>query len=305
VPDPREVVAAVDIGGTRIKAALVARPMDVLAEVTAPTPHDIGRDIGTVVGSIVSQLVSTTAAQDHPVRLVGCGVVVPGLVDEAAGVGRMSVNLRWRDLPIREVVASRTEVPTVVGHDVRAGLVAETRLGAALGARNAVFIAIGTGIAGALMLDGAVISADGWAGELGHVVIDSAGSICPCGQRGCLETIASAASVERTYAAEVGTRVSAEEIALRAEAGEAAAARVWARAVGALASAIVTTVTLTGVDLVLIGGGLGQSGNILLAPLRTDVTGRLTWQRLPRIERAALGDRAGTLGAACLAWDSL
>jgi glucokinase len=305
VPDPREVVAAVDIGGTRVKAALVARPMEVLAEVTAPTPYDIGRDIGATVADVVSGLVSTTAARDRAVRLVGCGVVVPGLVDPEAGVGKLSVNLRWRDLPVRDAVASRTGLPTVVGHDVRAGLLAENRLGAARGARNAVFIAIGTGIAGALMLDGAVISADGWAGELGHLVVDCAGQVCACGQRGCLETISSAASVERAYAVEAGTPVSAEEIAGRVEAGEAAAARVWARAVAGLASAIVTTVTLTGVDLVLIGGGLGQSGDTLLAPLRTNVTGQLSWQRAPRIERAALGDRAGTLGAACLAWDAL
>jgi len=305
VQDPCDVVAAVDVGGTRLKAALVARSLEVLAESTGRTPSDIGRDIGGVVANIVSELLSTTAAQDRPVRLVGCGVVVPGLVDEAAGVGRMSVNLGWRDLPIREVVASRIGVPTVVGHDVRAGLLAETRLGAASDADNAVFIPIGTGIAGALMLDGAVISADGWAGELGHVVVDSAGPVCPCGQRGCLETIASAASVERAYAAEAGMQVSAEEIALRAAAGEAVAAGVWARAIAALASAVVTTVTLAGVELVLIGGGLGQSGDMLLAPLRTEVAGRLTWQRTPRIERAALGDRAGTLGAACLAWDAL
>lgn len=305
MPDARDVVVAVDVGGTRVKAALVASPMDVLAEVTAPTPYDIGRDIGATVADIVSRLLSATSDADRPVQLAACGVVVPGLVDEGAGVGKFSVNLRWRDLPIRDVVASRTGLPTVVGHDVRAGLLAETRLGAARGARNAVFIAIGTGIAGALVLDGAVISADGWAGELGHLVVDSAGRVCACGQRGCLETISSAASVERAYAAEAGTPVSAEEIARRVAAGEGAAERVWARAVAGLASAIVTTVTLTGVELVLIGGGLGQSGDTLLAPLRTNVTGRLTWQRAPRIERAALGDRAGTLGAACLAWDVL
>jgi glucokinase len=305
VPDRIDVVAAVDVGGTRLKAALVTRTMEVRAEATEPTPYDIGRDIGSVLAGIVAGLLSSPAARDRPVRLVGCGVVIPGLVDEGAGVGRMSVNLRWRDLPVRDVVSSRTGVPTVVGHDVRAGLLAETRLGAARGARNAAFIPIGTGIAGALMLDGAVVSADGWAGELGHLVVDPAGPPCPCGQRGCLEMISSAASVERAYAAEEGTPISAERIAQRAAAGEAAAARVWSRAVAALGGAIVTTVTLTGVELVLIGGGLGQSGDILLAPLRSDVIGRLTWQRTPRIGRAALGDRAGTLGAACLAWDSL
>jgi glucokinase len=305
VPDARDAVAAVDVGGTRLKAALVVRPMEVVAEATAPTPYDIAADIGSVVAGTVAGLVSTAAAQHRPVRPLACGVVVPGLVDEDAGVGRMSVNLRWRDLPIRDLVSSRTQLPTVVGHDVRAGLLAETRLGAARAARNAVFIAIGTGIAGALMLDGAVVAADGWAGELGHLVIDPAGPQCPCGQRGCLETIASAAALERGYAAATGTPVSAEKIALRAAGGEPAAADVWARGVAALAVAIVTTVTLTGVELVLIGGGLGQSGDILLEPLRSDVTARIVWQRRPRIERAALGDRAGVLGAACLAWDSL
>ena len=80
---------------------------------------------------------------------------------------------------------------------------------------------------------------------------------------------------------------------------------MWARAVTSLASAVVTTVTLTGVELVLLGGGLSQSADILLTPLRNDVSGRLTLQRAPRIERAALGDRAGTLGAAWMAWDAL
>src|SRR5215212_835750 len=191
VSDPRDVVAAVDVGGTRVKAALVARPMEVIAELTTPTPYDIDKAFGAAVAETVSRLVS--AARVGPVRLAGCGIVVPGLVDEEAGVGRLSVNLRWRDLPIRDVVTARIGVPTAVGHDVRAGLLAEARAGAARGVRNAVFIAIGTGIAGGLMLDGSIVSADGWAGALGNVVVDEGGPLCPCGQRGCLETISSAA----------------------------------------------------------------------------------------------------------------
>ena len=81
-------------------------------------------------------------------------------MDEARGVGMFSVNLGWRDLPIRDAVGSLLGVPTVVGHDVRAGLLAETRLGAARGARHALFLPVGTGIAGALLLDGTVISAE-------------------------------------------------------------------------------------------------------------------------------------------------
>jgi glucokinase len=300
-----DVVAAVDVGGTRVKAALVTVAYGTLAAVTTPTPKDITADIGGVVHATVTDLMAMAARNDRPARLVGCGVVVPGLVDEMRGVGVFSVNLGWRDLPIRDPVMSLLGVPTVVGHDVRAGLLAETRLGAARSARHALFLPVGTGIAGALLLDGAVISADGRAAELGHLVIDPVGPPCGCGATGCLEVIASAAAIEREYAARAGYPAAAEEVAARASAGDPNAAAVWARAVGALAQALVAAVTITGVDLVLIGGGLAESGAALLDPLRADVASRLTLQRPPRLEKAAFGERAGCLGAACLAWDAL
>jgi glucokinase len=305
VAEVSDVVAAVDVGGTRIKAALVTAAYDTLAALTAPTPKDITADIGAVVQATVTDLLATAAQHDRPARLVGCGVVVPGLVDETRGVGVFSVNLGWRDLPVRDPVASLLGVPTVVGHDVRAGLLAETRLGAARGARHALFLPVGTGIAGALLLDGAVISADGRAGEMGHLFIDPAGPPCGCGATGCLEVIASAAAIEREYAARTGGTLTAEEVAVRVAAGDPEATAAWARAVAALAQAIVAIVTITGVDLVLIGGGLSESGAALLDPLRAEVASRLTFQRPPRLEQAALGERAGCLGAACLAWDAL
>ncbi len=97
-----DVVAAVDVGGTRIKAALVTSAYDTLAAVTTPTPADIAADVGAVVHATVSGLLTTAAKDGRPARLVGCGVVVPGLVDEPRGVGVYSVNLGWRDLPIRD-----------------------------------------------------------------------------------------------------------------------------------------------------------------------------------------------------------
>ncbi|TWP34120.1 ROK family protein [Leekyejoonella antrihumi] len=298
---PAAVVAAVDVGGTRIKASLVDRSYTVVTQTTVATPANIREDIGQVVTSTVRSLLADAPAAS----LAGVGVVVPGLVDEAGGIGRLSVNLGWRDLPIRDAVAQGVDVPVVLGHDVRAGLLAESRLGAARGHANVLFMPLGTGIAGALMLDGVVIAADGWAGELGHVVIDPDGPVCPCGQRGCLEVLGSASAVERAYAAATGQSASAEEVAHRTEAGDPVAGEVWNAAVAALGRGIVATVTLTGVDRVVVGGGLAQSGEVLLAPLRADVMARLTFQRPPQIVPAALGDRAGSLGAACLVWDAL
>ena len=296
----RDVVAAVDLGGTRTKAALVDRDLGVVVRDVEPTPRDLAGTIGAAVASVVSRL----AASEPGMRVVGCGVVVPGVVDETTGVGVVSVNHGWRDLPIRSRVVEAVGVPTVVGHDVRAGLVAEARIGAAAGARHALFLPVGTGIAAALMVDGHVLGGDGWAGELGHVSIDPEGPRCPCGGTGCLEVVASAAAVGREYAARTGELVDARVVAQRVVQGDAVAVAVWDRAVSALARAIVATVTLTGIDLVLVGGGLAQSGETLLAPLRERVEALRTFQRPARIVPPALADWAGCLGAACLAWDA-
>ncbi len=307
MPGP-EVVVAVDIGGTRVKAALVGR--DGGEEVARTLPTATGLDQPGVLVDLVADVVDELRGADEAraAAPVACGVVLPGLVDEQSGVALYSANLGWRDLPVVEPLARRLGMPVALGHDVRAGLVAEARLGAARGERNVLFMPVGTGIAGALMLDGHVITADGRAGELGHVVIDPAGPQCGCGARGCLEAMASAAAIERAHAARVGApeggeRLGADGVAALVASGDVEAGIVWRDAVAALARGIATTVTLTGVDLVLVGGGLAESGELLLGPLRTAVSEHLTFQRVPRIERPLLGDRAGCLGAACLAWD--
>ncbi|GAA4719170.1 ROK family protein [Pedococcus ginsenosidimutans] len=303
-----DLVAAVDVGGTRTKAALVARGGREVVSATVPTPAGCALP-GVLVQHlerVVRDLLTADAGSHH---VVACGVVVPGLVDDKQGVARWSANLGWRDLPVGAPLSGQLGLPVALGHDVRAGLVAEARLGAARDDRHVLFVPVGTGIAGALMVDGHVLLADGYAGELGHVVVDPTGPECGCGARGCLEAIASAAAVERAYASSTlpapdgAGRASAERVASLVEAGDVAAQAVWDVAVEALARAVTMAVTLTGVDLVLVGGGLAQSGETLLGPLRTAVRDRLTFQRMPRVERPLLGDRAGCLGAACLAWD--
>ena len=300
-------VAAVDVGGTRVKAALVDRSGRERVSVTVPTPCDLRRPGALVeaVGSVVDALLRQAASSGSSVRLAGCGVVVPGLVDSHRGIAVHSANLGWRDLDVVAPVQDALHVPVALGHDVRAGLLAESRWGAAGAARNVMFVAVGTGIAGALMVDGQVLEADGYAGELGHVVVEPGGPACACGARGCLEAVSSASAVERAYAERVGSaeRASAEQIASLVEQHEPEASAVWQHAVGALARAVVMAVTLTGAELVVVGGGLAQSGDLLLEPLRREVATGLTIQRRPRIVRAALGDRAGCLGAACLAWE--
>lgn len=302
---PDSVVAAIDLGGTRVKAALVDRDGREVTSLTEPTPAGLDQEGALVQAAVrtVEVLVGRARTQGYAGEVAACGLVVPGIVDDEAGVARYSANLGWRDVAVTADLGDALGLPVALGHDVRAGLLAESRWGAARGARHVLFVPIGTGIAGALMLDERVVLADGWSGELGHVVVDPGGPLCACGARGCLEAVASASAIARAYAARTGRQVAAEQVAALVAQGDPGAAEVWDTAVEALSRAVVMAVTLTGVDLVLVGGGLARSGSLLLDPLRAAVDRSLTFQRRPRIVEASLGDRAGCLGSACLAWD--
>jgi glucokinase len=297
----------VDVGGTTTKAALVDAGGRIVETRRFPTPgssRETGTDhVAEVVGSVAA--VTKELGDRAPGGVEALGVAVPGLVDDQRGVAVWSENLRWRDVPLRELLTEQTGVPVRVGHDVRAGAVAEVRLGAARGADDAVFLPVGTGIAAALVIGGRFHTGDGFAGEIGHV---STGRTepCACGGRGCLETLASAAAIARRYADATGRRVAgAAEVLQRLEHGDRDAARVWDDAVGLLAWGVTVLVGVLAPEVVVVGGGLAEAGERLLGPLRSGVEARLTFQRPPRIVRSEFGDLAGCLGAALHAEERL
>ena len=196
-------------------------------------------------------------------------------------------------------------MPVALGHDVRAGALAEHRLGAGRGATGMLFLPLGYGVAGAVIADGHLLRSRGYAGEIGHLIVEPDGDGCGCGRRGCLESVASAASIGRRYAARAGRAMAtAEEVADLVRAGDPIAGQVWSEAVAALAFSIGVTVVLVAPDVVVIGGGLSLAGELLLEPLRAAIPARISFQPRPRIVVAELGDRAGCLGAAMLAFEA-
>lgn len=236
------------------------------------------------------------------------GVAVPGIVDADRGIAAYSANLGWRDVPLRDLLSERLDgIPVALGHDVRTGGLAEGRIGAGQGADRFLFVPLGTGIAGAIGIDGRVeAGAHGFAGEIGHIVVRPGGTPCPCGQRGCLERFASAAAVSEAWAEASGDPdADAADCAKAVEAGDPRALAVWQEAVDALADGLVTALTLLDPRTLIIGGGLAEAGETLFTPLRAAVERRVTFQKLPSIVPAALGDTAGCLGAGLLAWDLL
>lgn len=300
-----DVVLAVDIGGTRIKAALVDADLRTVVATTVATPPEPTTQIVASVSDVRADLLemARTGAGDG-VRVVASAAVAPGIIDEAAGRVVFAVNLGFRDLPLADLLSAALQTPVRLGHDVRAGLLAEARIGAARGARNVLFAPLGTGIAGALLIDGRLLGADGWAGELGHVVVLPGGRPCSCGNTGCLETISSATALERSYEELSGRRVSARELGSLVAQDDPLATQVWQTGADALGFALANAVSLTGVELVVLGGGLVGSGETLLAPVRAALERDLSFQRRPRVVAAELGDRAGCLGAAILSWQT-
>ncbi|GIF09477.1 ROK family protein [Actinoplanes siamensis] len=300
------VVVALDVGGTGMKCALVRPDGVVHHQERHPTLADRGPAAVTENILGVAENLAARARADG-LTPVAAGIAVPGVIDEVAGVAVWSANVGFRDLPLRDLAGRRLGLPSAIGHDVRVGALAEARLGAGRGRRHVLFVAIGTGIAGGLVVDGAGYpGAHGAAGEIGHIVVRPGGTPCQCGSRGCLETEASARAIGRRYAELTGqARATAHDVATRAAAGDQLAVQVWQDAVEALADGLLTAQALFDVGVIVLGGGLSEAGDGLLLPVRDAFARRVTFHRAPDIVRAELGDTAGCLGAALLALDSL
>lgn len=295
------VVGCVDVGGTVTKTGVLDDGHDLRHQGSAPTPAGRSRDGREVVEAVRQAVRELREHRD----LDAVGVVVPGIVDEATGTAVWSANLGWRDLPLRSLLLESLDVPVAFGHDVRAGALAESRLGAARDVADSAFLALGTGIAAGLVVGGRPVGGRGWAGEIGHDDVGH-GEPCACGLTGCLEAIASAGAIARRYAAATGDRVDgAKAVAELAASGDTTAVQVWQDAVEALGLELSHMARLVDPAVVVVGGGLSRAGDQLLDPLRLDLARRLGEAPPPRLVTAELGHRAGCVGAGLLALDLL
>ena len=281
---------------------MVDRDGRVVSRLRRPTPP---RDPGEVLAAILATVDELTAAAPGNAGVNGVGLVVTGIVDERRGLAVRSENVGWRDAPLRSLVEQAAGLPVGFGHDVRAGTLAEWRLGAGRGLDDLVFVPIGTGVSAGIVVQGRLVTGGGYAGEIGHVDVGH-GEPCSCGGRGCVEALASAAAIARRYAAVSGRPVAgAREVAERMVAGDPVARRIWEDATAALALALAWTSVVLAPQAILVGGGLARSGSLLFEPLGQALGRHLGVVRRPQLRPAALRDDAGFLGAALLAWEAL
>ncbi|TMR98078.1 ROK family protein [Nonomuraea basaltis] len=335
-------VLAIDIGGTKIAAALVDEEGSVLRSATRPTPR------ADVMSALAALIAEVTEGGPPP---VAAGIGCAGPLDLATGTVSPVNMPSWRGFPLREEVRKLTGLPSVLAGDAQCFALGEHWLGAGRGSTSLLGIVVSTGIGGGLVIDGApILGPTGNAGHVGHMSIDPYGERCECGGRGCVEryssgpnlarwavengwspaairneqrsqqpgdaparaaglsqrTGAPVSTIEETSGLE-GAKADARVLAQDAAAGDPVALAAFERGARALAGMIASTAAAAEVTTVVVGGGVSAAGKVLFEPLERaldDVAG-LAFVRAVQVKQSTLGVRASLAGAANLAWQTL
>ncbi|MBL7209420.1 MAG: ROK family protein [Dehalococcoidia bacterium] len=319
----RGPVLAVDLGGTKIITATVLPGGKIVSRNYCLTLADEGPE--AIVDRLLSAVDGATAkAKLRMSELSGIGVAAAGILDTEKGIITTSPNLpEWRDVPLRDILADRLGVAAYLINDASAAALGEHRFGAGRGVDNLVYLTVSTGIGGGIIIGGELYSgANGCAGEIGHMTIEANGPQCNCGNVGCLEALASGTAVAREAVRRLNQgeissiaqlaegrleSITAETVALAARQGDHLACDVVANAGNYLGIGLANLVNIFNPELIVIGGGLSQMGDMLLEPARKVVKERAFQlpARTVRIVRARLGSNAGIAGAAAYAFERL
>jgi glucokinase len=309
----------IDLGGTKIEAVIVDDNDQVVGQARRSTPSQGGPD-GVAEQMVVALREAATAAAVEPSGLVGVGAGTPGSVDPEAGTVAAASNLPgWQEpFALSAALTSALGVPVRLGNDVGVAVEAEAALGAGRGYGSFLGLWWGTGVGGAIFVNGERWLGRGGAGEIGHTVVKLGGARCPCGRRGCLEAYAgrNAMELRARRAREKGAKTKLFKImgqkghprltsSVWQEAltqNDKVAERLVARALRALAAGAASAVNLIDVEAVVLGGGLAtRLGEPVVERLRAGMLPHLFRDGSPpEVVPAALGDVGGAIGAARL-----
>ncbi len=307
VPRNDVTVLAVSLDVDRIVIALVGLGGQVLER--RERPHQRGaHDAAAVVGSI-SQVCCELLRGQHRSRCLGVGVSVPGVVRDSDGLIRFAPNLGWVDEPLAEMLGSELGLPVLCGNDANLGVLAEHTRGAAVGVENCAFLSGSVGIGGGFLVDGVPLRGhDGFAGEIGHLLVDLNGAKCRCGARGCWETrVGENQLLEGAGRLPGGGAEAVVEVIAAAAAGEDRAAQSLTRCAYWIGIGLSGIVTLFNPTMIVVGGVLGQVWNARSDQIKDVIRSgsMVTRGELVTVIPAGLGDDSSLFGAAELAFAPL
>ncbi|MGQ9573146.1 MAG: ROK family protein [Dehalococcoidia bacterium] len=313
----KKYLAAVDLGGSKILSVIGEADGRRLAEDRRATSAEEGPEV--VLERIVVSLEKALAKAGLQRRdLAGVGICSPGPCDIEAGVVRGAPNLPdWRNVPICRYVEERLGVCTRLENDATAAALGEHVYGAGRGCHHLIYMTVSTGIGGGLIIDEKVYrGATGLAGEIGHMTIEPDGPRCGCGNRGCLEALASGTAIAargRELVAQGGSallarlaeeegRVTGEMVCRAAEEGDGPSRDIIERAGHYLGIGLANLVNIFNPEIIVIGGGMAKAGELLLGPARAEMEARAFPQAVKavQVKPAELGDYVGVMGMIAL-----
>ena len=306
---------AIDLGGSKIIAALVSPQGEIIAREYTATLAEEGPEavIKRMLAAVDNLLSKVNISRS---RFSVLAIAAAGAINSEKGVVTASPNLPgWHNVPLKEMVEKETELEVFLINDASAAALGEHHFGAGKGVNNLIYITVSTGIGGGIIIDGKLYGGvSGSAGEIGHMSIDINGPRCNCGNIGCLETLASGKAVAREAQRQIAQgaksiilklaegelqSITAQTVSAAAQRGDALASAIIAKAATYLGIGMVNLVNIFNPEMIIIGGGMAQMGDMLLNPARQVVAERAF--QLPAqavcIVSSQLGDNAGVIGA--------
>lgn len=289
----------VDVGGTKMNAALVHEDGRIEDPLTRKTKQGSQEEFLTDLEGLIEELRDDRAA--------ALGLGLPSTIDQRAGRVVSSVNIPLEDLDIRARMTERFGLPVAIDNDANAAAIAEWKVGAGRGVDNMVMLTLGTGIGGGLILDGKPFrGATGAGAELGHLVLQYGGPECACGGTGHYETVASGQAADAAAKELLGGASGGAELVVAAGGGDVPAVEALAQIGRRLGAGIASLINIFEPELVVIGGGFGQAGELLIGPAQEVIAREalLPGRDTVRIVPAELGPRAGLVGAGFVAYEA-
>ena len=307
----------VDLGGTGIKAGVVDEQGKILAKASCPT--GVERGYGPVIADMAKLCLEALEESGHSLDEVkAIGIGIPGIQDPATGLVPFCTNLGWHEVPLVEEMHKYIDKPVFVGNDATVAGLAEAVAGVSAEVKTSVFVTLGTGVGGGIIIDGKPYSGPhGVASEIGHMITVVGGELCTCGNRGCWERYASATAIIRegrkfaeahpdcAIAKAVDgdlDKIEAKTVIDLAKAGDPDAAMLFDNYVTHLCVGLVNLINLYDPEIIALGGGVSHAGQFLLDAVNAKLPQMVFYKTMPyaRVELARLGNDAGIIGAAML-----
>ena len=311
------VYAGIDVGGTGIQVGVVDETGHIIAKSSMVT--EVGVPYQEQIAGMarcVQEAMNKAGLPMSELKSVGAGV--PGLADQKTGMVAYCPNIHWTDVPFREEFQKHIDKPVFIDNDATVAGLAESVAGVSAGSDSSVFLTLGTGVGGGIVINGKVWNgAHGVGSEIGHMILEADGEPCNCGNNGCLERYCSATAIIRMAREQMDNhpdslilsmaegdkaKINAKIVFDAAREGDPTAVKVFRRYIRYLGQAIASIVNFLDPEVVVLGGGVSKAGAFLLDAVRAEVPKYVLYKTMPlaRIELARLGPDAGIIGAAML-----